>query len=337
MDFVQPSYFYCLIPLLFIGFVLYWLIRHQTNTLYKVGSSDLVKQLVQTVNWRGRQLRRVLWFVAMLLLIITLARPRWGSQSEYVERQGIEMMIALDISKSMLAEDLKPNRLARAKLEISELIEELAGNDIGLVLFSGAAFVQFPLTSDYTTARSFLEGANPGVISRPGTAIAEAIEIAISGFNEERATQKIIVMLTDGEDHEGEALALANEAAEKDIIIYAIGFGSPQGEPIPEYDEEGTFLGYKVDEDGQRVLTRLDEATLQDIALLTGGRYFRASADGKEVGLLSNEINKLQSSELESRFETHKIEQFQWFLGAAIIALIIWEVVPDRRRVKKGI
>ncbi|MDM8530296.1 VWA domain-containing protein [Anaerolineales bacterium HSG25] len=332
MDFAEPTYFiYCILPLFFLAGLVFLLNRRHKTLMQRLGSPDLIEQLSATVNWSGRRWKNWLWFAALVMLIVTLARPRWGVQSEYVERQGVEVMVALDISKSMLAEDLKPNRLDRAKLEISELMEALIGNDMGLVLFSGAAFVQFPLTSDFTTARSFLDSAHPGVISRPGTAIAEAIEIGMTGFNKERATQKVLVLLTDGENHEDDALGAATNAAEEGIIIYAIGFGSPEGEPIPEYDEYGTLLGYKEDQNGERVLTYLDETTLQDIALITGGRYFRATADGREVGFVADEIEKLQTSELESRFESRKIEQFQWFLAGAIIILLVVEAIPDRK------
>jgi Ca-activated chloride channel family protein len=211
-------------------------------------------------------------------------------------------------------------------------MSRLDGNEMGLVLFSGAAFVQFPLTSDFATARMFLEAARPDIISRPGTAIAKAIEIAMTGFNEERATQKIIILLTDGESHEGDAVAAAEKAAEAGVIIYTIGFGSPQGEPIPQYNELGELTGYKRDRQGEIVLTRLDETTLQQIALATNGRYFRAAADGREVGFLADAISELQTSELESRFESRKTERFQWFLTIAIVALFVSELIPDRRR-----
>ncbi len=337
MNFAEPSYIYCLLPLLVVGGALYYLASRRQSDLKKVGSQSLIEQLTAQVNWRGRRWRNILWSVAILLLIVALMRPQWGVRSEFVERQGVEIMVALDISESMLAEDLRPNRLERAKLEISELMETLSGNDIGLVVFSGAAFVQFPLTSDFTTARAFLEGANPGIISRPGTAIAEAIQVSIEAFNEDRATQKVIVLLTDGEDHEGETLAAANAATEQNILIYSIGFGSQQGEPIPEYDAEGVFQGYKTDRNtGERVLTRLDESTLQDIALITGGRYFPARPDGREVGFIADEIANLQRSELETRFETTQVERFQLFVAAAIIALIVFEAIPDRKRVAVG-
>jgi Ca-activated chloride channel family protein len=272
--------------------------------------------------------------VALIFLIIALARPQWGSQVEYIERRGVEIMATLDISESMLAEDFKPNRLARAKLEISELMDNLEGNELGLVLFSGAAFVQFPLTSDFSTARTFLDAAHPELISRPGTAIAEAIRIAMTGFNEERATQKVILLLTDGENHEGDVLAAAQEAADQGVIIYTIGFGSPDGEPIPIYDQLGNLIEYKKDKQGETVLTHLDDVTLQQIAVMTGGRYFPALPDGREVGVLVDEIAELQTSELESRFETRGIERFQWFLLVAVIALVIIELIPDRLKGK---
>jgi Ca-activated chloride channel family protein len=239
-------------------------------------------------------------------------------------------MIALDVSESMLAEDFKPNRLARAKLEISELMDRLDGNEIGLVLFSGAAFVQFPLTSDFATARMFLESAQPGLISRPGTAIAEAIEIAQTGFNQERSSQKVILILTDGENHEGDLNAAVQQAQENNIIIYTIGFGSPNGEQIPQYNHLGELTGYKKDRQGEIVLSRLDETILQEIALLTNGRYFRATPDGREVGFLLEAIGDLQTSELEGRFESRGIERFQVFLFLAVVALFAAELIPDR-------
>lgn len=302
----------------------------------RLGTPELIAKLSTTVNQSGRRWRIALWFVAFVFLIITLTRPRWGAQIEYIERQGIEIMVVLDVSESMLAEDFKPSRLARAKLEITELMSRLEGNEMGLVLFSGAAFVQFPLTSDFATARMFLESAHPGIISRPGTAIAEAIEIAMTGFNEERATQKVIILLTDGENHEGDVVAAAKKAAEEGIIIYTIGFGSPQGEPIPQYNALDELTGYKTDRQGEVVLTRLDETTLQQIALATNGRYFRAAADGREVGFLARAVGELQTSELESRFETRKIERFQWFLAIAIVALFTSGLIPDRRQGEYG-
>jgi len=332
MDFAQPAYFYCFIPLILLGLLFGWLTRRRETALARLGAPGLMARLSATVNHAGRRWKTALWFVALTLVVVTLARPRWGSQVEYVERRGVEVMVVLDVSESMLAEDLKPNRLARAKLEIIELMEQLGGNEIGLVLFSGAAFVQFPLTSDFATARTFLEAAQPGVISRSGTALAEAIEVAINGFNENRAAQRVIILLTDGESHEGDVAAMAEMAVEQGIIIYAIGFGSPSGEPIPQYDPAGELIGYKKDAAGEVVLSRLDEATLQQVAQLTAGRYFRAAPDGREISQLAQTIGSLRTSELESRFETRRIERFQWFLAVAILTLVVVELIPEYRQ-----
>ena len=334
MRFAEPTFLFCFVPLIILAALLWFLSQRHKTALGRLGTPDLIARLSASVNWRGRIWQRRLWFVALIFLIVALARPQWGSQVEYIERRGVEVIVALDISESMLAEDFKPNRLARAKLEISELMENLEGNELGLVLFSGAAFVQFPLTSDFSTARTFLDSARPEMISRPGTVIAEAIRISMTGFNEERATQKVILLLTDGENHEGDVLAAAQEAADQGIIIYTIGFGSPDGEPIPIYDQLGNLIEYKKDKQGQTVLTQLDDVTLQQIAVITGGRYFPALPDGREVGVLVDEIRELQTSELESRFETRGIERFQWFLFVAVIALSIIELIPERIKSK---
>ena len=328
--FAEPLYFICFIPLILLGFLLLFFRQRKEAALAELGATELIQRLSAKVNWRGRRWQLRLWFVALVFLIIALARPRWGAQVEYIERQGVEIMVVLDVSESMLAEDFKPNRLARAKLEINELMDRLGGNEIGLVLFAGAAFVQFPLTSDFATARLFLESAHPGIISRPGTAIAEAIEIALTGFNQERSSQKVMVILTDGENHEGDLAGVVQKALEENIIIYTIGFGSPNGEPIPQYNHLGDLTGYKQDRQGGTILTHLDETVLQEIALLTNGRYFRAAPDGREVGFLVDSLGELQTTELEGRFETRGIERFQIFLFFAIISLVVAELIPDR-------
>lgn len=332
MRFAEPYYFLCLIPLVGLALAFFALNRYQYKTLQRLGTPELVQKLSASVNWRGRKWQSRLWYISLFFVIVALARPQWGSQVEYIERRGVEIMVVLDVSESMMAEDFKPNRLARAKLEISELMDNLAGNQLGLVLFSGAAFIQFPLTSDFATARIFLDAAKPDIISRPGTAIAEAIQVAMNGFNQERATQKVILLLTDGENHEGDVLEAAQTAADQGVIIYAIGFGTPDGEPIPQYDDLGNPLGYKKDRDGNTVMTRLDELTLQQMANITNGLYFRARPDGREVDFLVNEIGKLQTAEMESRFETRGIERFQWFLAVAVAALVVFELIPDRAR-----
>ena len=331
MTFAKPIFLYgLLISLPLMGLFLLWAGRRRRADLARLGNPTLVQRLSSTVNWRGRRWRDALWLVVLALLLITLARPLWGTVTQTVEQEGIEVMVALDVSQSMLAQDIKPDRLSRAKMEIADLMTRLGGDEIGLVLFSGASFIQFPLTSDYATARTFLDNARPEVISRPGTAIGDAIRTAMAGFDMSRASQKVIVLITDGEDHGGDALAMAQTAAEQGIMLYTIGFGSPQGEPIPEHDSQGEIIGYKKDQQGQVVLSKLDEATLQQIAQVGGGQYFRATADGSELTALVSELDTLQKAELSAQFEIRGIERFQTFLLTALALMIAREFIPDR-------
>ena len=342
MRFAQSLFLYSFFLIPLIAFLLILAYRARQRALQGLGDPHLIQSLSCQVNWRGRVWQMVLWILALGSIIFSLARPQWGSEVQAVQQQGIEVMIALDISTSMLAEDFKPNRLSRAKLEIVELLNQLQGDEVGLVLFSGASFILFPLTSDFATARTFLDSAHPDMISRSGTNIAGAIRTALSGFNVNRASQKVVIILTDGEHHEdegdiGNTMKVPQLAVEQGVIIYTIGFGSPQGEPIPEYNNQGVLVGFKQDNQGQTILSRLDEVTLQQIALDTEGIYYRATARGQEVQALANELDELQKAELESRFETLYIERFQWFLGLGLILLIIIELIPARLQNKPNI
>ena len=198
--------------------------------------------------------------------MVALARPQWGSEIEIVEQRGVQLMVVLDISRSMLSQDVKPTRLDRAKLEISDLISRLKGDTIGIVLFSGASFIQFPLTADYPTALTYLENASPKAISRPGTVIGEAIGTAMGGFNDHRVSQKVIIIMTDGENHEGDPVEAARQASEAGAVVYTVGFGSPEGSPVEVYDDQGNVVGYRQDAQGRPVLSRLDEGALKRIA-----------------------------------------------------------------------
>jgi Ca-activated chloride channel family protein len=330
MTFAKPIYLYGLFLLPLMGLFLWWAHRRRKADLARLGNPALVQRLSSAVNWRGRRWRNLLWLAVLALLFISLARPTWGTVTEMVEQEGIQVMVALDVSKSMLAQDIKPDRLSRAKMEIADLMSRLGGDEIGLVLFSGASFVQFPLTADYATALTFLDNARPEVISRPGTAIGDAIRTAMAGFDANRASQKVILLITDGEDHEGDAVGMAKQAAEQGILIYTIGFGSAKGEPIPETNEQGEITGYKKDQNGDVVLSRLDEATLREIAEAGGGRYFPATADGSELAALAGELDALQKAEMSAQLETRGIERFQGFLLAALVLMVISELIPDR-------
>jgi Ca-activated chloride channel family protein len=268
---------------------------------------------------------------ALALLIIALSRPQWGSEAQRIPQEGLQVMIALDVSQSMLADDLKPNRLERARLEIMDLLARLDGDEVGLVLFSGASFIQVPLTADYHSLLSYVEGARPATISRPGTVIGEAIRTAMRGFDPRLPSQKVLIVLSDGEDSESDYLSAAREAANDNVLVYTIGFGTPEGAPVPETTANGEVLGVKRDPQGQQIISRLDEATLQAVAEAAGGSYYRASAGGGELDALLATIASLQTAESERRSERRAVERFQLFLFPALVAMIAAELIPEQR------
>lgn len=334
MQFAQPQFLLLgLIILPAAALFLWWARSQQKKALARLGDQKLIDKLSANINWTGRRWKTLLQLAALFFLLLALARPQWGSEVREIEQEGLQVIVALDVSQSMLAEDVKPTRLDRAKLEIRDLTERLDGDEIGLVLFSGASFVQVPLTSDYLTALNYLDSAGPSVISRPGTVIGEAIRTAITGFDEELNNQKVLIVMTDGEDRETDPLVAAQEAADNDILIYTIGFGTPEGQPVPETNQTGEVIGYKRDQNGEVVLSRLDETTLQAIARTGSGKYYRAAADGRELDSLLGEIDDLQRDQLRTRFETTYIERYQIFLALALAALIAAELLPDRKSV----
>ena len=329
MTFGAPHYLYALAALPVLMLFLRWAWGRRTTALRRIGDPVIVGRLGLETGRLIRGVRLALWFVGVALLIVGLARPQWGSDIEIVEQGGVQVMVALDISRSMLAQDLKPTRLDRAKLEISDLISKLEGDEVGIVLFSGASFIQFPLTSDHATARTYRNHANPNAITRQGTVIAEAIETAMAGFSTERETQKIIVIMTDGENHEGDPVMAARQAAGQGAVIYTVGFGSPEGGAVPVYNESGEITGYSQNAQGQVLISRIDEVALQQIADSGGGRYFRA-ADSRAMAGLAEEIDSFQDQSLQSEFNQRKVERFQLFLLAAALCLALAELTTDR-------
>ena len=329
MTFGSPQYLYALLALPALMAFVWWAFARRAALVQRIGDPALIERLSMTVNRGMRRRRLVLWFLGIALIIIALARPQWGSDVQIVEHRGVQVMVALDISLSMLAQDLKPTRLDRAKLEISDMMSRLTGDEVGIVLFSGASFIQFPLTFDYATARTYLRNASPDAITRQGTVIAKAISTAMTGFNEERVSQKIIVIMTDGENHEGDPVAAAQQAAEDGAVVYTVGFGSPEGEPIPVYDAQGNITGYREDDQGRVVISSLDETTLQQVARAGGGKYFRAVERGAIAGLV-DEIQSFQDESLQSEFNRTKIERFQIFLLLGVLSLVLAEMMTDR-------
>jgi len=332
MTFAHPQFVIALVLVPMAALFLLWASKQRQRALARLGDAPLIQRLSATVNWRGRRWQAALGLFALAMLIVAVARPQWGSETQEIDQEGLQVMVALDVSQSMLARDIEPTRLDRAKLEIRDLARQLNGDEIGIVPFSGAAFVQVPLTSDYSTALKLPGKRRSSLISRPGTVIGDAIRTATAAFDPKLASQKVLVVMTDGEDVESDPLASAREAADQGVMIYTIGFGTPEGEVVPETDQSGRVLGLKKDAQGNSVISRMDETTLQNIAETGGGKYYRATADGSELASLLAEIGGLQKAQLQSRQAVRLIERYQIFLALAFAALVLAELIPDRVR-----
>jgi Ca-activated chloride channel homolog len=263
--------------------------------------------------------------VGLFLLFFAAAGPQCGERTELVKRSGIDLVVALDASNSMLARDVKPSRLERAKLEVTALLDRLKGDRVGLVVFAGEAFVQCPLTTDYAAARLFLRAVDPGAMPQQGTAIANALfesKRVLDGGGRGSAGKAVLV-ITDGEDQEGDALQAAAELGEAGIRIYAVAVGSESGEPIPVVDKDGNVTGYKKDREGKTVLTRTDVAGLRELVSRGAGVVFRG--DGSDLGVLQvlPELDKLQKGELESRLSVQYDDKYGWFAWPAFVLLVL--------------
>ncbi|MBD3272702.1 MAG: VWA domain-containing protein, partial [Elusimicrobia bacterium] len=274
--------------------------------------------------------------IAIIFLWVAAIGPQLGTRLVEIHRRGIDVLIAVDCSKSMLAEDIKPNRLARAKLALSSLIQSLEGDRVGIIAFAGTAFLQCPLTLDYSAAKMFLDFIDTDLIPRPGTALGEAIGLSIKSFSRKERKYKVLVLITDGEDHQSEPLAMAQEARREGIKILTVGIGSPSGEPIPVRDAGGAVAGYKKDANGEIVMTRLDETTLQKIALETGGKYFRATSGEIEIQGIMEEIKRMETKDLQSRLLNQYENRYQFFLFVSVMLLMAAWILPETGRIIPG-
>jgi Ca-activated chloride channel homolog len=322
---------YVLVPLLAVFF--WYAARWRRRSVARFGDVPLMRRLSESVSRRARAIKMVLTLLSIACLVTALARPQFGTRVETVTRKGQDVMVAIDVSTSMLAEDIVPNRLAKAKHTVGSLIGRLRGDRVGLVAFAGEAFVQSPLTVDYAAAMMFLNAIEPDIIPVAGTDLGAALDVALRGFDDTDQDYRVLVVMTDGEDHEAGIEEQVRRAKENGVRIFTVGFGSPEGVPIPQFDATGARTGFKRDENGDVVTSRLDEATLRQIADATGGRYFRASASESELDDLIEEIAAEEGRELEAREVTQFDEQYQIFLGMALAFLVLEVLVSDRRRV----
>ncbi len=327
--FAHPEYFWGLILIPFLTALFIFARIMRKRALKKFGEPDMMKYLMPSVSGIRPVIKFILMMLALGLFIAGAARPQFGSKLKKVKRQGVEIVIALDVSNSMMAEDIKPNRLERAKRAIDRLISKLKDDKIGLIVFAGDAYTQLPITSDYNSAQLFLSSVNTQIVPKQGTAIGAAINMAMRSFTPNPESSKAIIIITDGENHEDDAIAAAEEAKKNGIVVHTIGMGLPQGAPIPAVS--GGSGDYRRDREGNIVITRLDEVTLEKISAAGGGIYLRANT--AQVGLdeLFDEINAMQKTEMEARTFAEYEEQFQYFFAAGLILLLLEFFILERK------
>jgi Ca-activated chloride channel family protein len=326
-------YLLLLIPFFIVFF--YFVFRWKKQAMQRFGSLLLLKQLTPSLSRKRQIWKIVLSLAALLFMILALARPQLGTKLEEVKREGVDIMVAIDVSESMNAQDIKPSRIAKARHEVASLMEKLEGDRIGVIAFAGEGFVQCPLTLDYGAAKIFLDVLEPGLIPTPGTNLVAAIQLAMESFETAERKHKVMVLITDGEDTGGDDVMKMVETAEREgVVIYTVGIGSPQGVPIPVLDERGFQTGFKKNRDGEVVVTKLDELTLEKIALQTGGKYYRASSAEAELDRIYEAIAGMDKKELASLKFSQYEERFQYVLGIALLLLLVETLLAERRKVK---
>ena len=327
--FASPQYLWLLLLIPLIPIV-YGIVRSlRSRRIRRFGDEQLVRSLMPS--WSGPKgwIRIILWDLAFLCFVIGIARPQMGAKLKEHEAKGAEIMICLDVSNSMLAEDYSPSRLDRAKLAISRMVDKLQGDRIGLIIFAGSSFVQLPITTDYVSAKMFLGNIDTGSVPVQGTAIGDAILTAAKSFSAQSEKSRAIIVITDGENHEDDALDAARQAAELGIKIYTIGVGSLRGQPIPM---NGELLK---DKDGNIVVSRLDENTLKQIAEEGHGAYVHAGNEEFGLNPIIDDIKKMEAEKYNSIIFEGFDEQFMYFFGAALVLFVLEMLIGERRHKRR--
>lgn len=296
----------------------------------KFGDMQVISRLFKDVSRAKQATKFIFMLVALCCLIFALARPQLGTKLEEVKREGVDVVIALDVSNSMNAEDIRPNRLERSKQAIYRLIDQLRGDRIGMIVFAGQAYVQLPITTDYGAAKLFLSTVNTGMVPSQGTAIGAAIEMGVRSIGDSARTNSTIIVITDGENHEDDAVEAAREASKKGIIVHTIGMGSAEGSPVPVY-KSGNRAGFLEDKSGSTVISKLDADMLQQIADAGKGKFVRASNSDDGIALILNEIDAMQKKEFASKLFTGYEDQYQYFLAFALLFLILELILSEKK------
>ena len=330
MQLENKYYLYALllVPALIIIYLLVDAWRKRALKAY--GDIAVIQRLFPDVSNAKRITKFILYVCAFTLVIVGIVNPQIGTKLEEVKRKGADIMICLDVSNSMKAQDLQPSRLEKSKQAIAKLVDKLEGDRIGIIVFGGEAYVQLPITTDYAAAKLFLESINTDMIPTQGTDIAKAIDLAVESFGKDEGKNKAIVIITDGENHEENAVRAAEDAAEKNISIHTIGMGSENGAPIPEYRGD-VQEGFKKDKQGNTIVTKLDEQNLQQIAAAGNGIYVRATNSDAGLNNVLGALDKLEKKQFDSKMFSDYEDRFQWFIAAALLFLVIEIFITERK------
>jgi Ca-activated chloride channel family protein len=325
---IEYLYLLAIIPVLWLFFIA--MLQWRKKALDKFGQHDLVQTLIPGYAKNRMRSKAILYSFVLILVILGLANPQIGSKMQEVKREGVDIMIALDLSNSMNAEDLSPSRIERSKMAIQQFIDKLHSDRIGIVIFGGQAYTQLPITTDYAAAKLFLSTINTSIIPTQGTAIGAAIDLSMEAFNFESPSSKSIIVITDGENHEDDAIDAAKNAASKNVTVHTVGVGSPQGSPIPIY-RGNQQTGFRQDGEGNTVVTKLNEEMLQEISTAGNGIYVHATNNNSGLKYISDEVENMEKTELGSKIYTDYEDRFQFPIGLALLLLLLEIFISDKK------
>lgn len=318
-----------IIPVLVLLYFLY--LGWRKRALRRLGESKLIGRLMPEYSSLRLKIKFALGVMAVTMIILALANPQLGSKLEKVKRKGVDVIVAIDVSTSMLAEDVQPSRIERAKSLVARIIDRLKGDRIGLIVFAGNAYLQMPLTVDYAAAKLFLKTINTDMVPTQGTAIGDAIELAQLNFDQESEKHKALILITDGENHETDAVSIATDAAKRGIKIFTMGVGSEEGGKIPVYVNR-QLRGYKRDQADKEIISRLNEDVLLEMAEATKGEYLRIIGDPKELSQVFKRLDSMEKKDFEEQVFTDYDDKFQYFIAFALLLLLIDFFISERKR-----
>jgi len=328
LQYQHPQFFMAMTFLPLAGLLFWYVLRWKSSAIKKIGDASLVKELIKEYSPIKYFIKFILVTIAFAGVIMAMVNPERPGKMDKVERKGVDVMIALDVSNSMLAEDIRPNRLEKAKQLVIKLIDRLENDRVGLVVFAGRAYMQMPLTSDHAAARVYVQNAGPEMVPTQGTMISEALTLSASAFNSKERKFKSIVLITDGEDHDPSSVQVAGQLADNGVMINTVGIGSSTGTPIPD---RGTGQYHK-DESGNTVLSKLNEEQLKQLAAATNGVYVNPDNVNEAAAVIMNKLSTIQKTAMEDAAFKEYINYFPWFAGAAIVLLLIEFLLPERKR-----